>query len=75
MLVDYFSLPLEKGVAIDDSQTYGKNIFHAFEERGHIHAANVNRLTNALSELMINQDFILTESYMKLRSKCVVLTL
>ncbi|PIK39823.1 putative NACHT, LRR and PYD domains-containing protein 10-like [Apostichopus japonicus] len=65
----YFSLPLDQVETIITSPSYSKNFLLALEERGFIHPSNVNRLTDALTELKINHTHLLTETYMKLRDQ------
>ncbi|PIK60807.1 hypothetical protein BSL78_02288 [Apostichopus japonicus] len=65
----YFSLPLDQVKTIITSPSYSKNFLLALEERGFIHPSNVNRLTDALTELKINHTHLLTETYMKLRDQ------
>ncbi|XP_071843403.1 uncharacterized protein [Apostichopus japonicus] len=65
----YFSLPPDQVKTIITSPLYSKNFLLALEERGYIHPSNVNRLTNALTELKINHTHLLTETYMKLRDQ------
>ncbi|XP_071842505.1 uncharacterized protein [Apostichopus japonicus] len=65
----YFSLPLDQVKTIITSPLYSKNFLLALEERGFIHPSNVNRLTDALTELKINHTHLLTEMYMKLRDQ------
>ncbi|XP_071843374.1 uncharacterized protein [Apostichopus japonicus] len=65
----YFSLPPDQVKTMITSPLYSKNFLLALEERGYIHPSNVNRLTNALTELKINHTHLLTETYMKLRDQ------
>ncbi|XP_071842486.1 uncharacterized protein [Apostichopus japonicus] len=65
----YFSLPPDQVKTIITSPSYSKNFLLALEERGFIHPSNVNRLTDALTELKINHTHLLTETYMKLRDQ------
>ncbi|PIK39685.1 hypothetical protein BSL78_23475 [Apostichopus japonicus] len=65
----YFSLPPDQVKTIITSPLYSKNFLLALEERGYIHPSNVNRLTDALTELKINHTHLLTETYMKLRDQ------
>ncbi|XP_071843371.1 uncharacterized protein [Apostichopus japonicus] len=65
----YFSLPPDQVKTIITSPLYSKNFLLALEERGFIHPSNVNRLTDALTELKINRTHLLTETYMKLRDQ------
>ncbi|XP_071842439.1 uncharacterized protein [Apostichopus japonicus] len=65
----YFSLPPDQVQTIITSPLYSKNFLLALEERGFIHHSNVNRLTDALTELKINHTHLLTETYMKLRDQ------
>ncbi|XP_071851441.1 uncharacterized protein [Apostichopus japonicus] len=65
-LARYFSLPPDKVQTIITCTLYSKNFLLALEERGYIHPSNVNRLTDALIELKINDTHLLTETYMKL---------
>ncbi|XP_071843344.1 uncharacterized protein [Apostichopus japonicus] len=68
-LGSYFSLPPDQVKTIITSPLYSKNLLLALEERGFIHPSNVNRLTDALTELKINHTHLLTEMYMKLRDQ------
>ncbi|XP_071842849.1 uncharacterized protein [Apostichopus japonicus] len=65
----YFSLPPDQVQTIITSPLYSKKFLLALEERGYIHPSNVNRLTDALTELKINHIYLLTETYMKLRDQ------
>ncbi|XP_071842518.1 uncharacterized protein [Apostichopus japonicus] len=65
----YFSLPPDQVKTIITNPSYSKNFLLALEERGFIHPSNVNRLTDALTELKINHTHLLTETYMKLRDQ------
>ncbi|XP_071843341.1 uncharacterized protein [Apostichopus japonicus] len=65
----YFSLPPDQVQTIITSPWYSENFLLALEERGFIHPSNVNRLTDALTELKINHTHLLTETYMKLRDQ------
>ncbi|XP_071843390.1 uncharacterized protein [Apostichopus japonicus] len=65
----YFSLPPDQVKTINTSPLCSKNFLLALEERGYIHHSNVNRLTDALTELEINHTHLLTETYMKLRDQ------
>ncbi|XP_071842509.1 uncharacterized protein [Apostichopus japonicus] len=65
----YFSLPPDQVQTIITSPLCSKNFLLALEERGYIHPSNVNRLTDALTELKINHTHLLTETYMKLRDQ------
>ncbi|XP_071842497.1 uncharacterized protein [Apostichopus japonicus] len=65
----YFSLPPDQVQTIIASPSYSKNFLLALEERGFILPSNVNRLTDALTELKINHTHVLTETYMKLRDQ------
>ncbi|XP_071842526.1 uncharacterized protein [Apostichopus japonicus] len=65
----YFSLPPDQVQTIITSPLHSKNCLLALEERGYIHPSNVNRLTDALTELKINHTHLLTETYMKLRDQ------
>ncbi|XP_071842517.1 uncharacterized protein [Apostichopus japonicus] len=65
----YFSLPPDQVQTIITSPWYSENFLLALEERGYIHPSNVNRLTDALTELKINHTHLLTETYMKLRDQ------
>ncbi|XP_071843408.1 uncharacterized protein [Apostichopus japonicus] len=65
----YFSLPPDQVKTIITSPLYSKNFLLTLEERGYIHPSNVNRLTDALTELKINHIHLLTETYMKLRDQ------
>ncbi|PIK47029.1 hypothetical protein BSL78_16119 [Apostichopus japonicus] len=65
----YFSLLPDRVQTIITSPLHSKNFLLALEERGHIHPSNVNRLTDALTELKINHTHLLTETYMKLRDQ------
>ncbi|XP_071843397.1 uncharacterized protein [Apostichopus japonicus] len=64
-----FSLPPDQVQTIITSPLYSKNFLLALEERGYIHPTNVNRLTDALTELKINHTHLLTKTYMKLRDQ------
>ncbi|XP_071843394.1 uncharacterized protein [Apostichopus japonicus] len=68
-LGSYFSLPPDQVKNIITSPLYSKNFLLALEERGFIHPSNVNRLTDALTELKINHTHLVTETYMKLRDQ------
>ncbi|XP_071842484.1 uncharacterized protein [Apostichopus japonicus] len=65
----YFSLPPDQVQTIITSPSYSRNFLLALEERGYIHPSNVNRLTDALTELKINPTHLLTETYMNLRDQ------
>ncbi|XP_071842465.1 uncharacterized protein [Apostichopus japonicus] len=65
----YFSLPPDQLKTIITSPLYSKNFLLALEERGYIHPTNMNRLTDAFTELKINRTYLLAETYMKLRDQ------
>ncbi|PIK60333.1 hypothetical protein BSL78_02702 [Apostichopus japonicus] len=65
----YFSLPPDQVQTIITSPLYSENFLLALEEKGYIHPSNVNRLTDALTELKINRAHLLTKEYMKLRDQ------
>ncbi|XP_071835191.1 uncharacterized protein [Apostichopus japonicus] len=65
----YFSLPPDQVQTIISSPLYSDKFLLALEERGYINPSNVNRLTDALTELKINHTHLTTKTCMELRDQ------
>ena len=72
-LAKHFRLFSEQEDAITNSKSSSKDLLAVLEERGVIHAADVNRLLEALSVLKINQAIVMVESYKETRGQCPVI--